>query len=151
MSVRVRFPLPVHHVVCARCGSLFCLTSMFDRKLTPATRWQGNRESACTRKLKLNACVCVCVCSSNHSAGSGVFQHMETVGGGDESGRHEVLHQLQKWNQHHPGEPGGRCATQPLWANCAVTPGFQRDKNIQTGYKVTQNLKQRFKTTTKTT
>lgn len=61
MSVRVRFPLPVRHVVCARCGSLFCLTSMFDRKLTPATRWRGNRESACTRKLKLNVCVCVCV------------------------------------------------------------------------------------------
>lgn len=33
---------------------------------------------------------------------------MEAVGGGDESGRHEVLHQLQERNQHHPGELGGR-------------------------------------------
>uniref|UniRef100_A0A8C2XBV7 Vacuolar protein sorting-associated protein 52 homolog n=1 Tax=Cyclopterus lumpus TaxID=8103 RepID=A0A8C2XBV7_CYCLU len=43
--------------------------------------------------------------SSHHSAGSGLLQLVETVGGVDESGRHEVLHQLQEWNQHHPGRP----------------------------------------------
>lgn len=42
--------------------------------------------------------------SSHHSAGSRLFRHVETVGGGHESGCHEVLHKLQKWNQHHPGE-----------------------------------------------
>lgn len=43
-------------------------------------------------------------CSSYHSAGSRLFGYVETVSGGDESGCHEVLHKLQKWNQHHPGE-----------------------------------------------
>lgn len=48
-------------------------------------------------------------CSSYHSAGSRLFSHVETVSGVNESGCHEVLHKLQKWNQHHPGEMVDTC------------------------------------------
>lgn len=50
-------------------------------------------------------------CSSYHSAGSRLFGHVETVSGVNESGCHEVLHKLQKWNQHHPGEMVDTCVS----------------------------------------